>query len=319
MIDTVTNSSEFRHVVHEQTSLDSRITNWQADLSRLIRRSKIYQQLGSNLPLDEIKAVVREHERDLGVDRLIDNLVTSEFVVSPKVVALTEELHDKLKGFEFVECIVLHGSAVNGGGVIRNVMSGADSHDLDWGIIYKGEHGPSDDELKKLMTKANRVIPRLAKKYGLAPDFRSCHGEKAVNPAEGCYMPKIKDLEHAKYMWRHFNGGSANVKDLMMYFQPSFPPNSNIENRKLLLEALSLFSEDTLFFNRVIERFLNDWSGFHIIKDKHLEGADTDSRLSALKNKVVKDSGFVMRAAMEVLLRETSSGAIFSRPTTYLA
>jgi len=58
MIDTVTNSSEFRHVVHEQTSLDSRITNWQADLSRLIRRSKIYQQLGSNLPLDEIKAVV---------------------------------------------------------------------------------------------------------------------------------------------------------------------------------------------------------------------------------------------------------------------
>lgn len=309
---------EYTRLIEEKISHNKHISDWQKDLSRLVRRNEIYQQLGTGLPLDEIKAVVREHEKGLGISELVDGLVVSEFVISPKVAALAEELRDKLSGFDkFLDCVVLQGSAVNGGGVIRDITSGADSHDLDWGIIYKGDHEPSDDELKKLVIRANRVIPSLAKKHGLGSDFRSCRGEKSVNPLEGCYMPKIKDLEHAKYMWKHFNGGSASIKDLILYFQPSFPPSSNIENRKLLLEALSSFSGDTPFFNNIIDRFLNDWSKFHIIKDKHLESVGTGPKRLNLKKGVVENSGIVMRTAMEVLLKATASGNIFSEPAVY--
>lgn len=314
---TELNSSEYTRLIDEKMSQDPQISAWQNDLLRLIRRDEIHKQLGSGLSLDEIKLVVREHEKKLGISELVDGLVAQEFVVSPKVTALAKDLRDKLSEFEFLDCVVLQGSAVNGGGVIRDVTSGTDSHDLDWGIIYKGD-GPNDDELKKLMTRANRVIPNLAKKHGLGSDFRSCHGEKAVNPGEGCYMPKIKDLEHAKFMWKHFNGGSANMKDLMLYFQPSFPLTSNIENRKLLLEALSSFSGDTPFFNRVIDKFIKDWAEFHIIKDKHLGDSVTNPpRGTDLKKSVVEKSGFAMRSAMEVLLKSTASGNIFAEPAIY--
>lgn len=315
---TELDASEYTRLIGEKISQDRQILDWQTDLTRLVRRDGIYKQLGTGLPLDEIKAVVREHEKSLGISELVDGLVATEFVISPKVAALAGELRDKLSEFEYVDCVVLQGSAVNGGGVIRNITAGADSHDLDWGIIYKGDSGPSDDELRKLMTRANRVIPSLAKKHGLGSDFRSCRGEKAVNPGEECYMPKIKDLEHAKYMWKHFHGGSASMKDMILYFQPSFPAISNIENRKLLLKALSSLSEDTPFFNRVIDKFINGWTEFHAIKDKHLGDSVTNPPMGTdLKNRVVKKSGSAMRAAMEVLLKATASGNIFSEPAVY--
>ena len=295
MLMTELDSSKYTRLIEEQIAQDRQISDWQMDLSRLVRRGEIYKQLGSNLPLNEIKAIVREYEKSLGIGKLVEGLVTKEFVISPRVAALAVELRSKLSEFGFLDCLVLQGSAVNGGGVIRTVTSGKDSHDLDWGIIFNGEEGPSDDNLKKMVTKANRLIPRLAKKYDLGADFRSCRGEKSVNPLEGCYMPRLKDLEHAKYMWRHFNGGSANIKDLILYFQPSFPQISNVENRRLLLEALSSFSGDNQFFTRIIDKFLKGWSDFHIIKDKHLEAVGPNPKKLYLKENTVENRGFVMQ------------------------
>jgi hypothetical protein len=312
------NFFEYTQLIEEKKSQNPQISAWQNDLLRLIRRNDIHRQLDSGLPLNEIRTVVREHEKKLGISELVDGLVTQEFVVSPKVAALAEDLADKLSEFKFLDCVVLQGSAVNGGGAIRNAISGVDSHDLDWGIIYEGNQGPSDYEIKKLMIKANRVIPSLAKKHGLGSDFRSCRGEKAVNPGEGVYMPKIIDLEHAKYMWKHFIGGSATIKNLILYFQPSFPKVSNTENRKLLLEALSTFSEDTSLFNKVIDKFINGWDDYHIIKEKHLGDSVRNSPKGiALGKRVVDQSGFIMRSAMEVLLRATASGKIYAEHTAY--
>jgi hypothetical protein len=313
MADNQAEGSEYLRTIEEHVSENKPIAAWKDDLSRLVRRAEIFRRLGSELPLSEIKATVREHEKNLGVNQLVDALVSKEFVVAPKMAAVASELSQRLQhDFRFVDAVVLMGSAVHGGATLRQVMGGGDSGDLDWGLISKG---PLDRAyLSKVVKRAENIIPQIASKHGIDP-FRSC---EVINPKQ-YWMPKVGSVGHARFLLKNFHDGSANFKDICLYFQPSFPPGVNLENRRLLLEGLSGFSSDNQYWTEIINILIVGWQHIHKIEYKHVPvGVFTGRRFSrTVGDSTISASKYIMDTAMEVVLQSTARGVIQNQPTIY--
>src|SRR3989344_1726184 len=103
MVDISNPENYYRQAVREKISQTEGVRQWKEDLSRLVRRAEIYRQLKSKIPLEEIKAVVRENEKNLGIGQLIDSLVSNEFTVSNKTALVAADLFRNLrKKFRFV-------------------------------------------------------------------------------------------------------------------------------------------------------------------------------------------------------------------------
>ena len=136
---------------------------------------------------------MRENEKNLGIGQLIDSLVSNEFTVSNKPALVAADLSRNLrKKFRFVDSVVLMGSSVHGGAVLRQVVRHEEADDLDWGIIYYGD-SVSKEDLESLTEYSKKLIPQLASKRGLGKDFTSC----GFVCARSFNAPKIMDLEDA--------------------------------------------------------------------------------------------------------------------------
>lgn len=113
---------------------------WKNDVKRLIRRAQIYKQMGLKPSVKEVKDTVREYENRIGVEKLIEALVSEENVVNPTMARVAQKLQDELvKDHPEIRAVVLLGSSVHGGALIRQVTESNKEPDLDWGYNFLPE------------------------------------------------------------------------------------------------------------------------------------------------------------------------------------
>lgn len=281
-------------------------TEWQNDLRRLIRRSQIYQQMGAKTSIKEIKDTVREYETRLGVEELADSLVSEELVIQPRMARVAQKLQEELvKDFPEIKAVVLLESSVHGGASIREATSSQKEPDLDWGIIFskKEDFGSSE----RIVNKARALLRDIAKKENLFPHFHSCH---YVNPIN--FRTTELSEDDIVHILKSVADGKLGPENILLFLQPSFPPEVGQKNRAIIFEGLSkLAREDESAWRSVVEYIMDKWQAIHHLSKKHFY-ITPKKRDYRLLNKVVSKSPDVMGLVMRELLESTNKKEGFS-------
>ena len=205
------------------------------------------------------------------------------------------------------------GSAVHGGAVLRQVVRHEEADDLDWGIIYYGD-SVSKEDLESLTEYSKKLIPQLASKRGLGEDFTSC----GFVCARSFNAPKITSQQQVKTRLAEVVNEKRSLWCFGMYFEPSFPEDSNIESRKHILDFLSeLHKSDRKYWEMSVNHITYEWENIHDIETKHARTKLDEGRNKEIAVRVVAGSR-VMSTAMQVLLESTGQGIIHSKQALYL-
>lgn len=101
-----------------------------------------------------------------------------------------------------------------------------------------------------------------------------------------------------------------SMLSVQMYFEPSFPEESNAKNRQLILEALKEISTtDKTLWRNIVENIISSWGGIHQLSNRHIPPPEKwDKRFYPLQDKVMSSSKLVMSAAMREILEQTEKG-----------
>ncbi len=269
--------------------------DWKHKLRRLIRRSAIYRGL-ENLPPGNSMFSVRENVRQFEdvneVDRVLESLVTEEYTVDQKMAAVAQRVYEFLVSrHPQLLAVVLMGSSIHGGAVLRRLTASGGEPDFDWGIITRGDM--TLEERIKMLEEVEGLMPELARELDLHSGFHSC---ASCNPR----------LYHAKeFRAPGFRDLSDLLDNAKLYLQPSFPPEVNEQNRKKLREYLSCLrrvnpGNGEQFVGMLSKMMRSD----HRLRDKHISHAP-HRRDENLAKGVVAESSDAMKGPMSKFFDST--------------
>ena len=280
--------------------------NLTKNITRLARREEIGRQINLSPTRDAREIIDKVRSNMPLIEQQIDDLVNQEFVISPRRRALVNEIVADLQdNFPDVPGIALLplGSTINGGTVAREIMGQEKGSDLDWGILYDGPK-PSPQRLKEMSEYVKSKIADLSTKHGLPNVISSSY----VNPVYFS-TSSLENSQQAISTIRAIDEDEWDPWDnaLLFFLSPSVPEESNIQNRKLLLEGLSELSQSNHdLWQRTVDNISTSWESHRRLKSKHLEGSFTNSaKDNALRESILSNSGKVMSKPLKELLYAT--------------
>lgn len=279
--------------------------NWGDLLKRMIRRREIAKALQQTGSFAKISNGVREFEKTNQVNELVESLITSEVMVDPQRASLATELSVQLKKrYPKISnlAVVLVGSSVHGGAVVRRVMETENDSqaDIDWAVLYDKQPG-SRPPFLDISIVGGGIIEKIIRKTlipgNLSPcsqtDPEFCHAENLANTPQALEL-----VEQARTLF--------DYQSLLLYLLPSYPPETNQQNRKSFLEALSsLAKENPDLWKEQVDKLFKEWEFQHLIKFKHLISLSSPERDTSLAHQVETLSEKVMPLAIKTLLYST--------------
>ncbi len=244
---------------------------WSEKMARLLKREVIGRELESGSGVSVAKSRAREFAQGAKLRQTIEQLLNSELIVEEKRAKLAAQIGLELRN-KFPELVnlslVLVGSGIHGGSVVRELTENYEDTDLDWGVI--ADDGPitSEDERRLIVEYVNQEIKKLAPQFGLPDDFRGC----PYYNAKKLYCRTFPTVNHCyDYLW---NGPSIRFEarnPLMLAFQPSFPDDTLERQRDFVLDALHrLWRAYPATWQERVDEMVKEWKEHHTLKEKHL-------------------------------------------------
>lgn len=225
-------------------------------MKRTARRAEIAKSLTSGeTSARNIIETVKSSKKVEAAEEIARRLINEEFVVHEEIVPVVEEMQAKLEERfpnEGISLLLL-GSSLRGGAEVRKVM-GTRVGDVDLGMLS------SDELLPDMRRKIEEIITEHLVEKGV--DLELCD---YVRPSRFNAV-NLRDVEDAKSKLNDFF-----ESDLMLFFVPSFPAETNEKNRQFLFEALAEVSiEDPNQWENIYENLVELWTDDHTVKAKHL-------------------------------------------------
>jgi hypothetical protein len=285
---------------------------WGNNLARLSRRSLIasrYSKRGKK-SLAQIINSVRDQEKQLGVDALINQLINSEYSLESSTAGIAEDLSVYARElYPDIEGVVVLGSSMDGGKNVRKFTNSNEVSDLDWGVLTKLFLDPTD--LYDLAHKSKKIIREIGQKHGVR-NLKPC---ERFSPPRCNAISLVSDQQAYDVLKRLGRDVIAPWEtdlytgQVLLYLPPSFPIEVNETNRAHLLEGLKeLSATDRDSWKRTIDRIEKAHTAVHAIKAKHLNIAPT-LRDRKLRDEVVANSAQAMSRPLAILLQSTDTTA----------
>lgn len=276
------------------------VEEWQKVIRRLIRRALIEKHTANGNTLQEVKNLVRQEESDIGINTFIDSLVDKEFTPSPEMTTIADKVSVAVRNkFPHVKAIVQMGSSIHGGAIIRKITNSEDVPDFDYGVITDTQLSP--EEAAEVEEYVDTLLPALGQAVGYGTEMKSC---LFITPI----VYHARTLETAQDTFPLL----TNVTDeetrqqIVMYLQPSSPPEINEKNRTILKEALrKLRQENHPQYLECVSKVLEEWITIHKLKIKHF-GISLSSRTNRrLVNITEMEAPEKMSKPMKSFLKDT--------------
>lgn len=278
--------------------------NWNRDLQRIIRRGAIRRGIKKSNSLNEIIDATRKFEDQFEVKKRTKKLINEDFSIDEEKRNVARRLREHLvaggverRGF----AIVILGSAIHGGNMVRKLVMGKKNYfdpnsDIDLGILA--------DEMDASF--ANDITEKAMLFFRNEKRFKLC---LYMNPSK-LKSSNIGSVKDAIEILNQVNkiGSVTKFDPLLLFFEPSIPPEINQNNRSLILEALSIiYQKDKRKWSNICRSILSGWKEIHYIEYKHIQDPTySNNRIDdVIKAKVVRYSNRHMLIAMENLLMST--------------
>lgn len=167
--------------------------------------------------------------------------------------------------------IVLLGSAVHGGSEVRKLFNESKS-DFDWGLVCDSDIATTSlsdqNNLRNIADFVDEAIMLFSDHNNVT--LRGCDAMNGITIHE-------KNLVSTKSLLSEIiQASTADVSTkipsrLIFFFQPSYPPEINQNNQKIILEMLTLLCKiDHKKWLLLIYHMIEAWKHIHFIKRKHL-------------------------------------------------
>lgn len=279
---------------------------WEEHLRRLIRRRAINKNL-SETSLTKIKEAVRLFEKKIDVDELINSLVKNEFTISPRIAEVAQEVSKiVLAKYPKVKAILLIGSSIHGGALIREATKASENPDFDFGVLSDEEL--SQEESQNIVKYVEKFLPKIAGQYELHNGFYACSNPEEDNTTS------LKNVKHFMDFAYYINESSFTDR-ILRYLQPSFPPEVNEKNREIVkagLKELHIVDEEK--YKHLVNSITQKWLDIHLLKEKHFgipelkseDQTELRKRDVSLVKKVTAASAEKMSEPMNKLLHSTT-------------
>ncbi|MBI2596126.1 hypothetical protein HYW46_05340 [Candidatus Daviesbacteria bacterium] len=253
---------------------------WKYAFKRLIRRAAISKQLPKQQSLNKIIDEVRRYEEKIGLDKLADALIEEEVTIHPKMAGVANFAFEILsKKYPEIQAVVLLGSSIHGGAMVREASGSIKEPDFDWGIIT--DKSISDGKAVEIQEELKKYLPYIIRKLGFNETFHLCF---AANPLwfRSISVKKQSDLENLLSYGQPLpsdplppfsQGKTLDPQQTAVFFlSPSFPPEINQQNREFLFGALrELAQTQREIWKIVVVKIHEEWSFVHGIRHKHFE------------------------------------------------
>ncbi len=248
-------------------------------IKRIVRRSFIADEMhDQEKSLRELISAVKDREKNIDINSIVDSLTKSEFTIDPQIYEMVQEASNNLlKKYPGVKAVILMGSPIHGGAVVRRAMLPKDliDHnvpiaDLDWGIIV--EEPLERGELSKLIKDMDKELRSIANLEELN-SIKTC---PVTNPIKN-WVKNIQNVEEALALLEP--NKIAESDNIFLYLEPSFPSKVNEQNRAYIFEALKIMYADESTrddWRLTVISLLIQWEGIqypqaiHHLKEKHL-------------------------------------------------
>lgn len=250
---------------------------------KVLKREHISRAISDGKSLAEIKKSLRELTKTKEILDIVNNLLESPIIVEQRRAALANDMSIALKArFPSVPnlSVILMGSAVHGGGELREVMHNPGSSDIDWALTCDNNSLDNPDVRQRMMEVAEKCIEDKATTHGLEAGFHSCDSynggryfRQNFTSADDCKtFIEFSFISNITVPARSLEMRANNaVERLVMFFQPTFPVEVGNSNREFIIAALqSLAQENPDLWKEVVKRMKSAWRQLHIIKAKHI-------------------------------------------------
>lgn len=248
---------------------------WKSDFKRLIRRSAVSREMGKNTSLNEIITKVRQFEQQIGLEKLAEELISEEIIIHPKMAEVANFVFAALsKKFPELKAVVLLGSSVHGGAMIREA-SGTTEPDFDWGIITKVPI--SNSKAEAMQNELNKFyLNQIKSRFGFSETFHTCfyvnpQRYRSISPKNQSQLLDLLSKDTPLSLGLFHQEKTLDAKGTaVFYLSPSFPTEVNMRNRQMLFGVLSeLAKKDKEKWKIVIKQIYEEWRSAHNIKHKH--------------------------------------------------
>ncbi len=206
----------------------------------------------------------------LSIFRRIQNEM---FVIDPRMQLLSTELSKRLqKAFPFVRGIVLFGSAVTGGSLVRSALQGKNYEppDLDWTLITTREL--TQKEKSQVATESHFFLKAYSQDYGFEGAVHSCY------MYSGDHFQIQEPEPHADIFRTFFNTtmDPASTECVLRlpthWFFPTFPADIGERNQKRVMDGLTRVYEESGFdsWKIIVDALVHQWSQLDGVREKHM-------------------------------------------------
>jgi len=282
-----------------------------SNLEVIAKREKIAEALLKGKSLSETKALARNPEIGIKIKNIADILKKDEITVSKENQLIMENIqHQLVEKFPNIEglSIILFGSSVHGGGMVRKELGTQAEQDLDIAFII-------DDKINgrfHQINVRNYIDEILQKNYKkeLHPTNIYTESLTSINDATKKLIATTTiEPERKEYA----------KEEILIYLFPSFPSEVNEKNRALLLEALNkIYKDNPSQWSKIKNEVLEIWERYHKLEPKHLIGKNTklfyksQNQKEGQRGKILREntsqiSQFDMSVPMDKLIRGTKN------------
>lgn len=319
-----------------QAEKKQKTEEWKEKVERIIHRQHIEASMewtqGLSDQLDAIKTHVKKRETQIPPAKVVESLVENEYNIPPEIARLAQTLSEGIREeFPEVKAIVLLGSSVHGGGIMRRALDKREKEqDLDFGVIYDPEFTKGKDWAalltrgEEITDHANKILGTLplSEELGLSQFFHCC---EEINP-ERVYADQLTTVEETRELLDptkltnpKYAPEASKIESraalVALLMEPSFPSKISEQNRELILEALGkIHEENPDSAEEIITALLTAHRANHKLKrKKHFPQYRMPPRKRDLEliDKVAQESADIMQKPMEQVLR----GAIEPKTT----
>lgn len=289
-------------------------------LNRVFRRDAIKKSLEENpgqINTNRVREIEGQNFTHELTRALTEQLYVAEADKIKLLEVITQEIRERLQRDDLT--LVLLGSAAHGGKEVKNIMLGKNYGDNEVDYALLTDTPITDAEAEMVHNEVSALfIPTAQSLHLERPDsYRPCGFHNAIherstniNNPINLAQEIVEAIEDNRQLVEDGILEYSEILDeitryLVVYLEPSVPPEVNDYNIHQLLQALSLIKDDNPEnFYIIKQEIIREWKKVHRLKDKHLAGKKewADQRTADFVNKVGESSSQAMSKPLEEIL-----------------
>lgn len=233
-------------------------------LTKSINRELVRKALGSEKTLtQEVKSAIRENRKNFPPEQIAKDIVEKPFLPDPASVELFNSITETLQmKYPFLKAIILKGSSALGGMFIRRAVNPNSSYRTDGDISLIVDQEINNDTQDEVYKSIDEELQRLkAQKSKLLETFPANYQIET-----GEVMKNLDSVDDALAVLK-----MGFAPDVLLYLEPTCPPEINQKNTQLILEAFRTLPKDQADALKV--RVLSIYRLMGRVKEKHFDSA----------------------------------------------